>query len=137
MNLNIPGGGTLAFAMMANGNAKFMRSMPREGMEQSVGHHGKNGHHCIQHVQITGDYALVWTAWTARTIVRHSRRFTSNGAGTFTNGASDCEPIRVIHYLESRRANYVVTDTVSGRGIMNLPPLVEECQRTLTYLLHR
>jgi hypothetical protein len=45
MNLVIPGGGTLAFAMMANGNAKFVE------IDASGGHwhDGEGGYDCLQH----------------------------------------------------------------------------------------
>src|SRR5260370_6031073 len=59
MNLNIPGGGTLAFAMMANGNAKFIEI-------DAAGGHGTVGSGTMEKTdttayntsQIIGDYAF-------------------------------------------------------------------------------
>src|SRR6266436_4991302 len=59
MNLNIPGGGTLAFAMLTNGNAKFVEV-------DASGNHGTVGSGTMEKVdasafntaKITGDYAF-------------------------------------------------------------------------------
>ena len=56
MNLNIPGGGTLAFAMLSNGNAKFVEV-------DASGNHGTVGSGTMEKVdasafntaKITGD----------------------------------------------------------------------------------
>src|SRR6266487_2237803 len=91
MNLNIPGGGTLAFAMMANGNAKFVEI-------DASGGHGTVGSGTMEKVDTTafstakimGDYAFGVAGFDQsnnRTAI--AGRFTANGAGTFTNGAAD------------------------------------------------
>jgi len=91
MALNIPGGGTLAFAMMANGNAKFIEI-------DAAGGHGTVGSGTMEKAdptaystaQIMGDYAFGVAGLDGsnnRTAI--AGRLTANGAGTFTNGASD------------------------------------------------
>src|SRR5260370_1945172 len=91
MNLNIPGGGTLAFAMMANGNAKFIEI-------DASGGHGTVGSGTMEKVdttafstaKIAGDYAFGVVGFDPsnnRSAI--AGRFTASGAGTFTNGAAD------------------------------------------------
>src|SRR6266478_9257359 len=126
MALNIPGGGTLAFAMMANGNAKFIEA-------DAVGGHGTVGSGTMEKADTTayntakimGDYAFGVAGLDGsnnRSAI--AGRFTANGAGTFTNGAADVNQSGLFTTWNLFGANYIVTDTVSGRGIMNLPPLV-------------
>ncbi len=79
MNLNIPGGGTLAFAMMANGNAKVVEV-------DAGGGHGTVGSGTMEKAdttaystsRIVGDYAFGMAGldqWNSRTaIAGHSRR---------------------------------------------------------------
>ena len=125
MALNIPGGGTLAFAMMSNGNAKFVEI-------DAAGGHGTVGSGTMEKTdttayntaKITGDYAFGAAGLDGsnnRTAI--AGRLTANGAGTFTGGASDVNQSGVFSTWNVFGANYMVTDTVSGRGIMNLPPL--------------
>jgi len=58
MNLNIPGGGTLAFAMLSNGNAKFVEVDARETTGRSLGNHGEGGPSAFSTAKLTGDYAF-------------------------------------------------------------------------------
>lgn len=138
MALNIPGGGTLAFAMMANGNAKFIEI-------DAAGGHGTVGSGTIEKAdtsaystsKITGDYAFGAVGLDIsnnRTAV--AGRFTANGAGTFTNGASDVNQSGLFTTWNVFAANYVVTDTVSGRGIMNLPPLAGGVPTNLNFVIY-
>src|SRR6266404_3828716 len=126
MALNIPGGGTLAFAMMANGDAKFIEI-------DAAGGHGTVGSGTMEKADTTayntskimGDYAFGVAGLDGsnnRTAI--VGRFAANGAGTLTNGASDVNQSGLFTTWNLFGANYIVTDTVSGRGILNLPPLV-------------
>src|SRR5882672_4153782 len=126
MALNIPGGGTLAFAMMANGNAKFIEA-------DAAGGTGTVGSGTMEKVdttayntsKITGDYALGVAgldSWNNRTAI--AGRLTANGAGIFTDGAADVNQSGMFTTWTGYAAQYTVSDTTSGRGIMILPPLV-------------
>jgi len=138
MNLNIPGGGTLAFAMMANGNAKFVEI-------DASGGHGTVGSGTMEKVDTTaystakiiGDYAF----GVAGLDISNNRtaiagRFTANGAGTFTGGASDFNQSGIFTTWNVFGANYIVTDTISGRGIMNLPPLAGGVPTNLNFVFY-
>src|SRR5258708_8216647 len=91
MNLNIPGGGTLAFAMMANGNAKFVEI-------DASGGHGTVGSGTMEKVdtpafrtaKIAGDYAFGVVGFDPsnnRSAI--PGRFTASGDRTFTIRAAD------------------------------------------------
>jgi hypothetical protein len=138
MALNIPGGGTLAFAMMANGNAKFIEV-------DAAGGHGTVGSGTMEKVdttaystaKIVGDYAFGVAGLDGsnnRTAI--AGRFTANGAGTFTNGASDVNLSGTFTTLNVFAANYMVTDTTNGRGIMNLPPLAGGVPTNLNFVFY-
>jgi hypothetical protein len=138
MALNIPGGGTLAFAMMANGNAKFIEV-------DAAGGHGTVGSGTMEKVdttaystaKIVGDYAFGVAGLDGsnnRTAI--AGRFTANGAGTFANGASDVNLSGTFTTLNVFAANYMVTDTTNGRGIMNLPPLAGGVPTNLNFVFY-
>src|SRR5260221_11017523 len=91
MNLNIPGGGLLAFAMMANGNAKFVEI-------DAAGGHGTVGSGTMEKedttafstAKITGDYAFGVAGFDqSNNRTAMAGRFTANGAGTITYVAAD------------------------------------------------
>ncbi len=138
MALNIPGGGTLAFAMMANGNAKFIEI-------DAAGGHGTVGSGTMEKAdptaystaQIMGDYAFGVAGLDGsnnRTAI--AGRLTANGAGTFTNGASDVNQSGIFTTWNVFGANYLVTDVTSGRGIMNLPPLAGGVPTNLNFVFY-
>jgi hypothetical protein len=138
MSLNIPGGGTLAFAMMANGNAKFIEI-------DAAGGHGTVGSGTMEKVDTTayntatiiGDYAFGVAGLDGsnnRTAI--AGRFTANGAGTFANGASDVNQSGIFTTWNVFAANYIVTDTTSGRGILNLPPLAGGVPTNLNFVFY-
>jgi hypothetical protein len=138
MTLNIPGGGTLAFAMMANGNAKFIEV-------DAAGGHGTVGSGTMEKVDTTayntakiiGDYAFGVAGLDGsnnRTAI--AGRLTANGAGTFTNGASDVNQSGTFTTLNVFAANYMVTDTTNGRGLMNLPPLAGGVPTNLNFVFY-
>jgi hypothetical protein len=126
MNLNIPGGGMLAFAMMANGNAKFVEI-------DASGNHGTVGSGTMEKVdttayntaRIAGDYAFGVAGLDQsnnRTAI--AGRFTANGLGVVSNGAADANMSGNFTTLNSLAGTYIVTDTATGRGTMNLPPVI-------------
>lgn len=126
MNLNIPGGGTLAFAMMANGNAKFVEV-------DASGGHGTVGSGSMEKAdttayntaKITGDYAFGAAGLDQsnnRTAI--AGRFTANGSGMFSDGAADVNQSGTFTTLNLFAGTYMVTETTTGRGVINLPPLL-------------
>ena len=138
MNLNIPGGGTLAFAMMANGNAKFVEI-------DAAGGHGTVGSGAMEKVdttaystaKIVGDYAFGVAGLDGsnnRTAI--AGRFTANGAGTFTNGAADVNLSGMFSTLNVFSGSYMVTDGATGRGIMNMPPVVGGTPMNLNFVFY-
>ncbi len=138
MNLNIPGGGTLAFAMMANGNAKFVEI-------DASGGHGTVGSGTLQKVDtaafntagITGDYAFGAAGLDqSNNRTAMAGRFTANGAGMLTNGAADVNESGTFTTLNLFAATYMVTDTTTGRGIMNLPPLLSGVPQNLNFVFY-
>ena len=125
MNLNIPGGGTLAFAMMANGNAKFVEI-------DASGGHGTVGSGTMEKVdttafstaKIAGDYAFGVAGFDqSNNRTAMAGRFTANGVGTFTNGAADVNLSGTFSTLNVVAGTYAVTDGATGRGILNMPPV--------------
>jgi hypothetical protein len=126
MNLVIPGGGTLAFAMMANGNAKFIEI-------DASGGHGTVGSGTMEKVdttaystaKITGDYAFGVSGFDqSNNRTAMAGRFTANGMGTFANGAADLNLSGTFSTLSVVAGTYAVTDGTTGRGILNMPPAV-------------
>src|SRR5256885_4230804 len=97
MNLNIPGGGTLAFAMTANGNAQFVEA-------DASGGHGTVGSGSIEKsdttafstANIVGDYAFGFAGldgFNSRSAM--AGRISANGAGIFTNGLAGVNQSRL------------------------------------------
>jgi hypothetical protein len=125
MNLNVPGGGTLAFAMLANGNAKFIEIDASGTGTVGSGSIERSDPGTFSTSRITGDYAFGvagWDGWNNRSAI--TGRMTANGAGTFTNGLADINQAgRYTSASQFVTANYMVTDNSTGRGIMVLPPL--------------
>jgi len=126
MNLNIPGGGTLALAMLSNGNAKFAEI-------DASGNHGTVGSGTMEKVdtaayntaRINGDYAFGVAGLDQsnnRTAI--AGRFTANGLGVVSNGAADENMSGRFSTLNLFAGTYMVTDTATGRGTMNLPPVI-------------
>jgi len=71
MDLNIPGGGTLAFVMLANGNAKFVEIDASAGMEPSAPASLKDPtpRHTTRPA-LSATTLLVWPVWTPEMIAR-------------------------------------------------------------------
>jgi hypothetical protein len=137
MTLYIPGGGTLAFAMMGNGNAQFIEV-------DAAGGHGTVGSGTMERVDTTayntakiiGDYAFGFAGldgWSDRTAI--AGRFTATGAGTFINGAADSNQSGALGGAPFA-GTYTVADTTSGRGIINLPPLLGGVSQNLNFVFY-
>lgn len=138
MNLNIPGGGTLAFAMMANGNAKFIEI-------DAAGGHGTIGSGTMERADTTsystskilGDYAFgVAGLDLSNNRAAIAGRLTANGAGTFTSGVADVNESGMLTTLNIFAASYFITDSTSGRGILNLPPLLGGVPQNLNFVFY-
>src|SRR5260221_13740474 len=138
MNLNIPGGGKLAFVMMANGNAKFVEI-------DASGGHGTVGSGTMEKVdttafstaKIAGDYAFGVVGFDPsnnRSAI--AGRFTASGAGTFTNGAADMNLSGTFSTLNVFVGSYAVTDGATGRGILNMPALAGGTLANLNFVFY-
>ena len=138
MNLNIPGGGTLAFAMMANGNAKFVEV-------DASGNHGTVGSGTMEKVdaaayntsRITGDYAFGVSGFDQsnnRTAL--AGRFTSNGMGLLTNGDADENLSGTFTTMNLFAGTYAVTDGATGRGALNLAPVIGGSLQNLNFVFY-
>jgi hypothetical protein len=138
MNLNIPGGGKLAFVMMSNGTAKFVE-IDASGGNGTVGSGSmeRADTNAYSTGKIVGDYAFGVAGFDLsnnRTAI--AGRMTANGAGTFTSGAADANQSGTFTTLNVFAANYLVTDTSSGRGMLNLPPLAGGIPQNLNFVFY-
>jgi hypothetical protein len=138
MNLNIPGGGTLAFAMLSNGNAKFVEI-------DASGNHGTVGSGTMEKVdttsyntaRITGDYAFgVAGQDQSNNHTSIVGRFTANGAGVLSNGAADENMSGRFSTMNLFAGTYMVTDTASGRGVVNLAPVIGGSLQNLNFVFY-
>jgi hypothetical protein len=138
MNLNIPGGGTLAFAMLSNGNAKFVEV-------DASGNHGTVGSGTMEKVDttayntasITGDYAFgVSGLDQSNNRTALAGRFTSNGIGILSNGAADENMSGQFSTMNLLAGTYTVTDTATGRGAINLAPVIGGSVQNLNFVFY-
>lgn len=138
MSLNIPGGGTLAFAMTSNGNAKFVEV-------DASGGHGTVGSGIMEKVdttayntaRIAGDYAFGAVGLDQsnnRTAI--AGRFTASGSGMLSNGAADENLSGTFTTQNLFAGTYMVTDAATGRGIMTLPPLAGGALQNLDFVFY-
>jgi hypothetical protein len=138
MNLNIPGGGKLAFAMMSNGTAKFVE-IDASGGNGTVGSGSmeKADTTAYSTSKIVGDYAFGAAGFDLsnnRTAI--AGRMTANGAGTFTSGAADANQAGTFTTMNIFASNYIVTDTSNGRGMLNLPPIAGGIPQNLNFVFY-
>jgi hypothetical protein len=138
MNLNIPGGGKLAFVMMADGTAKFVE-IDASGGNGTVGSGSmeKADTTAYSTSKIVGDYAFGVAGFDLsnnRTAI--AGRMTANGAGTFTSGAADTNQSGTFTTLNIFASSYIVTDTSSGRGMLDLPPLAGGIPQNLNFVFY-
>ena len=138
MNLNIPGGGTLAFVMTANGNAKFVEV-------DAGGGHGTVGSGTMEKADtkaystsnIVGDYAFgVAGLDQSNNRTAMAGRFTANGSGMASNGAADVNQSGKFTTLNLLNATYMVTDTTSGRGVLNFPAVIGGAPQNLNFVFY-
>jgi hypothetical protein len=138
MSLNIPGGGTLAFAMMANGNAKFVE-VDASGGHGSVGSGSmeKMDTTAFNTARIIGDYAFGAAGLDqSNNRTAMAGRLTANGSGMFSNGAADVNQSGTFTTLNVFAASYMVTDTATGRGIVNLPAFLGGAPQNLDFVFY-
>jgi hypothetical protein len=138
MNLNIPGGGTLAFAMLSNGNAKFVEV-------DASGNHGTVGSGTMEKADITayntasitGDYAFgVSGLDQSNNRTALVGRFTANGMGLLSNGAADENMSGRFSTMNLSAGTYTVTDTATGRGALNLAPVIGGSLQNLNFVFY-
>jgi len=121
MTLNI-GGSTaqLAFAMTANGNAKFIK-FDASGGAGTIGSGSmeKADTTAFSTARVTGDYVFGGAGFD-NTNNRASMmvRFTSNGTGVLSNAAGDVNAYGTNYAMNFTAANYAVGNTATGRGTM-------------------
>jgi hypothetical protein len=124
MTLNISGGGgaKLAFAMMANGNAQFIRFDAGGGSGTiGSGRMERASTAAYSTAKITGDYAFGAAGLdNLNNRAAIGGRFTSNGTGTLTNPAGDVNAYGSLSPMTFTSANYGVSDTTTGRGALSL-----------------
>ena len=123
MNLNISGSSArLAFAMMANGNAQFIKFDASDGSGAiGSGTMEKADTTAYSTARIAGDYAFGAAGFdTGNNRAAIEGRFTSNGTGTLTNMVGDVNAYGTTYSMNFTAANYTVSDTATGRGTMQL-----------------
>jgi hypothetical protein len=123
MTLSLPGGAVkFAFAMSANGNARFIEF-------DASGGSGTIGSGTIESADntaystpsIAGDYAFGVAGFdNLNNRAAILGRFTSDGTGNLTGAAGDLNAYGTAYSLSFTAANYSVSDTKTGRGTMNL-----------------
>jgi hypothetical protein len=138
MNLNIPGGGKLAFVMISNGSAKFVE-IDAAGGNGTVGSGSmeKADTTAYSTGRIVGDYAFGVAGFDLsnnRSAI--AGRMTANGAGTFTSGVADANQSGMFTTLNLFASSYLITDTTSGRGMLNLPPLAGGIPQNLNFVFY-
>src|SRR6267154_3944395 len=123
MTFNI--GGTpvkLAFAMMANGNAQFIKFDAAGGAGTiGSGTMEKSDTTAYSTARITGDYAFGAAGFdNGNNRAAIEGRFTSNGSGTLTNAAGDLNGYGTDYPMTFTAANYTVSNSATGQGTMHL-----------------
>jgi hypothetical protein len=122
LDMGVGGSAKLAFAMMANGNAKFIEF-------DAAGGTGTIGSGTMEKVDptaystagIVGDYAFGVAGLDASdNRAALVGRLTSDGTGNFSNGAADINYSGAVNSVIFTNANYTVSDTTSGRGSIQL-----------------
>lgn len=138
INLNIPGGGTLAFAMMANGNAKFVEV-------DASANHGTVGSGTMEKVdttafntaRITGDYSFGASGLDqSNNRTAMAGRFSANGMGLLSNGAADENMSGIFSTMNLFAGTYAVTDAATGRGVLNLAPVIGGSLQNLNFVFY-
>jgi hypothetical protein len=123
MTLNFSGSSSkLAFAMLANGNARFIEFDAAGGSGTiGSGTMEKADPTAYSAARITGDYAFGAAGFdNGNNRAAIEGRFTSNGAGTLINAAGDVNGYGTDYPMTFTAANYAVTNAATGRGTMHL-----------------
>ena len=123
MTLNIGGSSArLAFAMMADGNAQFIKFDASGGVGTiGSGTMEKADTTAYSTARITGDYAFGAAGFdNVNNRAAIEGRFTSSGTGTLTNLVGDVNGYGTDYAMNFTAANYTVSDTATGRGTMHL-----------------
>jgi len=123
MTLNFSGSSAkFAFAMLANGNARFIEFDASGGTGTiGSGTMEKVDTTAYSTARITGDYAFGAAGLdNANNRAAIEGRFTSNGTGTLTNAAGDVNAYGTDYAMSFTTTNYTVSDTATGRGTMHL-----------------
>src|SRR5882672_8826613 len=123
MTLNFSGSSAnLTFAMMANGNAQFIKFDASGGAGTiGSGTMEKADTTAYSTARITGDYAFGAAGFdNGNNRAAIEGRFTSNGTGALTNPAGDLNGYGTDYPMAFTAANYAVSDTATGRGTMHL-----------------
>ncbi|PYT47751.1 MAG: hypothetical protein DMG44_17175 [Acidobacteria bacterium] len=122
MTLNFSGSSAkLTFAMMANGNAQFIKFDASGGTGTiGSGTMEKADTTAYSTARITGDYAFGAAGFdNGNNRAAIEGRFTSNGTGTLSNPAGDLNAYGTDYPMTFTAANYTVSNTATGRGTMN------------------
>jgi hypothetical protein len=123
MTLNFGEGSSakLAFAMMSNGNARFIKFDAADGSGTiGSGTMEKVDATAFSTAKITGDYAFGFAGLdNLNNRAAIAGRFTANGTGSLTGAAADVNAYGSVSSISFTSANYSVTDTGTGRGTMN------------------
>jgi hypothetical protein len=121
MDLNISGSpARLAFAMIASGNAQFIK-FDASGGSGTIGSGTmeKSDTNAYSTAGITGDYAFGAAGFdNVNSRAAIEGRFTSNGTGTLTSAAGDLNAYGTTYSMNFTAANYAVSDATTGRGTM-------------------
>ncbi len=123
MTLNFSGSSAkLTFAMMANGNAQFIKFDAAGGAGTiGSGTMEKADTTAYSTARITGDYAFGAAGFdNGNNRAAIEGRFTSNGTGALTNPAGDLNGYGTDYPMAFTAANYAVSDAATGRGTMHL-----------------
>ena len=129
---------TLAFVMLANGNADFVEADAAGGSGTiSSGTMEKADTAAYSTARITGDYAFGAAGLdNGNNRAALAGRFTSNGAGSLTNAAADVNAYGTVVSLSITAANYAVADTATGRGTMSLAFTINGSPGNLNFVFY-
>ena len=119
MTLNIAGGtATLAFAMMANGNAQFIEFDAIGGVGTiGSGTMEKSDTTAFNTTKIAGDYAFGFAGFdSSSNRMAFAGRFTSDGLGNLSMAAGDINAHGAIGSVNFASSTYAVSNTATGRG---------------------
>src|SRR5258708_25972859 len=119
MRLSLPGStANLPFAMLANGNARFIE-FDASGGSGTIGSGTieKADTSAFSTARITGDYAFGAAGFdNANNRAAIEGRFTANGTGVFTNAAGDLTGYGTDYAMNFTAASLAVSNTFNGRA---------------------